>query len=94
MMARVTVSLESSTEKIADFKMERLLPEAKREENRWIAVKAINDLIEAASQATVLKLEAKLGAASKLEPAGEDEHDLLSDAGVELNQSPDVDPHR
>ena len=82
MMARVTVSLESSTEKIADFKMERLLPEAKREENRWIAIKAINDLIEAACQATVLKLEAKLGTAPQREPAGEDEHGTLSEAEV------------
>ena len=82
MMARVTVSLESSTEKIADFEMERLLVEAKRDENRWIAIKAIDDLIEAASQATVLKLEAKLGAAPQREPAGEDEHGTLSDAEV------------
>jgi len=82
MMASVTVSLESSTENIADFKMERLLAEAKREENQWISIKAIHDLIEAAGQATVLKLEAKLGVSSK--PGGEerDEHGTLSDAEV------------
>jgi hypothetical protein len=82
MMASVTVSLESSTEKIADFKMERLLPEAKREENRWIAIKAIHDLIEAASQATLLKLEAKLGMASKPGSEEHDEHGTLAEAEV------------
>ena len=82
MMASVTVSLESSTEKIADFTMERLLAEAKREENRWIAIKAIDDLIEAACQATVLKLEAKLGTALQREPASEDGQELLPDAGA------------
>ena len=81
-MVRVTVSLQSSTEKIADFNMERLLPEAKREENQWISIKAIHDLIEAAGQATVLKLEAKVGTSSK--PGGEehDEHGTRSEAEV------------
>ena len=47
-----------------------------------MAIKAIHDLIEAAGQATVLKLEAKLGASPKPGSEERDEHGTRSEAEV------------
>lgn len=59
----VHVKLDGRTESLADITMERMIPEGKLERNRWVLLKAVEDLISTASQGTALKLEAKLGAA-------------------------------
>jgi hypothetical protein len=47
-----------------------------------MAIKAIDDLIEAACQGMALKLGAKLGASPKPGSEERDEHGMLSEAGA------------
>lgn len=63
LMFSIEVELHDDGGKVAGFKMERLLAEGLRDENRWRVIKGVQDLVAAAREATVLKLEAKLGPA-------------------------------
>ena len=58
----INVKVYGRTESLADITMERMIAEGKMEQNRWVLLKAVEDLITSACQGTALKLEAKLGA--------------------------------
>ena len=72
-MFSIEVQLRDQAGKLAGFKMEHLLAEGKREENHWRAIKGVQDLIAAAREATLLKLDAKLGPAPQAASEADDE---------------------
>src|SRR5690349_8885860 len=46
----VHVKLNGRTESLADITLERMVPEGKMEKNRWVLLKALEDLIASACQ--------------------------------------------
>jgi hypothetical protein len=94
----VHVKLNGRTESLADITLERMVPEGKMEKNRWVLLKALEDLIASACQGAALKLEAKLGAAAQPgsdRHLGEDlsfEHDFPPATGSDSCRIPEAAP--
>lgn len=93
----IHVKLNDRTEPLADITMERIIPEGKMEKNRWVLLKAVEDLIATACQGTALKLEAKLGSARPQNERhlGQDasfENDFRREAGASSYRPPGAEP--